>query len=113
MRRNYFRLYFHYLYFNVVRYAYLQFGNIVPLIALGPTIASGAITFGFMNRVLNAFNQVENSFQYLINSWTTIVKLLSVYKRLQAFEAILHEGAAPPPNLPGAEPAGPEAVPAE
>jgi len=32
---------------------------------------------------------VSNSFQYLVNSWTTIVELLSVYKRLVAFEAIL------------------------
>jgi peptide/bleomycin uptake transporter len=32
---------------------------------------------------------VSNSFQYLVNSWTTIVELLSVYKRLLAFEATL------------------------
>jgi peptide/bleomycin uptake transporter len=26
----------------------------------------------------------------LVNSWTTIVELISIYKRLRAFEAILH-----------------------
>ena len=115
VRRNYFRLYFNYLYFNVVRYAYLQVGNLIPLIALAPTIVSGAITFGFMQRVLNAFNQVEGAFQYLINSWTTVVSLISIYKRLQAFEATIAGEPIPTPGLPGAEPQGPErpGVPAE
>ena len=89
VRRNYFRLYFHYLYFNVVRIFYLQIGNLVPYIALAPTIVSGAITLGVMQQIIRAFGRVENSFQYLINSWTTIVELLSVYKRLQAFEAAI------------------------
>jgi peptide/bleomycin uptake transporter len=29
---------------------------------------------------------VQGSFQYLVNSWTTIVDLISVYKRLREFE---------------------------
>jgi len=32
---------------------------------------------------------VRSSFQYLVNSWTTIVELISIYKRLRAFEAAL------------------------
>ncbi len=86
VRRNYFRLYFNYLYFNVVRIFYLQIGNLVPFIALGPTIIAGTITLGTMQQIMRAFNRVEGSFQYLVNSWTTIVELMSVYKRLNAFE---------------------------
>jgi peptide/bleomycin uptake transporter len=89
IRRNYFRLYFNYMYFNVARYFYLQIGTIVPYIALGPTIVSGAITLGIMQQIVRAFSRVESSFQYLVNSWTTIVELLSVYKRLKAFEAAI------------------------
>ena len=89
VRRNYFRLYFHYMYFNVVRIFYLQIGNLVPYIALAPTLASGVITLGVMQQIIRAFSRVEGSFQYLINSWSTIVELLSVFKRLQAFEAAL------------------------
>jgi peptide/bleomycin uptake transporter len=91
VRKNYFRLYFHYLYFNVVRYGYLQAGVLVPLIALGPSIVAGAFTLGVMQRISNAFNQVESSFQFLVNSWTTIVELLSIYKRLKAFESAIAE----------------------
>ncbi len=95
VRRNYFRLYFNYLYFNLVRIFYLQIGNLVPYIALGPTIVSGAITLGVMQQIIRAFSRVETSFQYLVSSWSTIVELLSVHKRLQAFEATLRGEALP------------------
>lgn len=91
VRKNYFRLYFHYMYFNVARSLYLQADNIFVFILLVPTIAIGAITFGVLQQILTAFGQVSNSFQYLVNSWTTIVELLSVYKRLKAFESVLDE----------------------
>jgi len=89
VRTNYFKLYFNYLYFNIFRYAYLRGASFIPLVALGPTIVSGAITFGVFQQINNAFNQVENSFQYLVNSWTTIVELISIYKRLKAFESVI------------------------
>ncbi|MCG8686445.1 MAG: peptide antibiotic transporter SbmA [Desulfobacterales bacterium] len=97
VRRNYFRLYFHYMYFNVFRSLYLQADNIFVYLILVPTIAAGAITFGILQQILTAFSQVSNSFQYLVNSWTTIVELLSVYKRLLAFEATL--GGKPLPKI--------------
>lgn len=86
VRRNYFLLYLHYLYFDVARWSYLQFAVIVPYIAMGPTIVSGTITLGIMNQILRAFGRVESSLQYLVNSWSTIVELISIYKRLAAFE---------------------------
>ncbi len=90
VRRNYFRLYAHYIYFNVVRYTYLQADNIVSFLIMGPALVAGTITLGLMNQVANAFGRVTNSFQFLVNSWSTIVELLSVHKRLRAFEATLH-----------------------
>ena len=95
MRRNYFRLYLNYLYFNVVRYGYLQAGVLVPYIALGPTIVAAGFTLGVMQQIVRAFGRVESSFQYLVNSWTTIVELLSIYKRLQAFEAAINDQPLP------------------
>ncbi|WP_300062120.1 peptide antibiotic transporter SbmA [uncultured Roseobacter sp.] len=86
VRKNYFRLYLNYLYFNVVRYSYLQAGAILPYIALGPTIINAGVTLGVMQQILRAFQRVEGSFQFLVMSWTTIVELMSIYKRLSAFE---------------------------
>ena len=94
VRRNYFRLYKHYLYFDIAKWSYLQFSVIVPYIAMGPTIVAGVITLGTLQQILRAFDRVENSFQFLVNSWGTIVELISIYKRLRAFEATI-KGAAP------------------
>jgi peptide/bleomycin uptake transporter len=94
VRRNYFRLFFHYMYFDVARYAYLQFGVLVPYIALGSTLVAGVITLGVMQQIVRAFGRVENSFQYLVSSWSTIVELISVYKRLRAFERHIEGDAA-------------------
>jgi len=98
VRVNYFTLYFHYVYFNVARYLYLQADVIFPTMLLVPTIAAGRITFGIFQQILSAFNYVASSFQYLVNSWPTIVELISVYKRLRAFEAQIFGG-----DLPGAD----------
>ena len=91
VRKNYFRLYFHYMYFNVTRILYLQADNIFVLVLLVPTIVVGAITYGIFQQIISAFTQVSNSFQYLVNSWTTIVELLSVRKRLTSFESVLEK----------------------
>jgi len=95
VRRNYFRLYFHYMYFNVARILYLQVDNVFGFAILAPAIVAGAITLGLMNQILNALGQVRTSFQYLVNSWTTVVELLSIYKRLRAFEATIHGEVLP------------------
>jgi len=99
VRRNYFRLYFHYMYFNIARSLYLQADNIFAYLILIPTIAAGAITFGILQQILTAFSQVSNSFQYLVNSWTTIVELLSVRKRLMSFEAAIYDKPLPKVDL--------------
>jgi peptide/bleomycin uptake transporter len=90
IRRNYFRLYLNFMYFNIGRIVYLQTDVIFPYLLLAPTIVAGKITLGAMNQILNAFTQVRTSFQYLVNSWSTIVELISIYQRLRGFEAKLH-----------------------
>ncbi|MCR9123945.1 MAG: peptide antibiotic transporter SbmA [Phyllobacteriaceae bacterium] len=98
VRRNYFRLYLEYMYFNIFRFLYLQADNIFVMLLLIPTIVGGAavgFTFGVLQQVLTAFGQVSNSFQYLVNSWTTIVELLSIHKRLQSFEAAIDDKDLP------------------
>jgi len=90
IRRNYFRLYLNFMYFNVGRIVYLQTDVIFPYVLLAPTIIAGKITLGAMNQILNAFTQVRTSFQYLVNSWSTIVELISIYQRLRGFEAKIH-----------------------
>ena len=89
VRRNYFRLFFPYMYFDIAKWSYLQFGVLVPYMALGPTIVSATITLGVMQQIVRAFGRVESSFQFLVRSWSIIVELISIYKRLVAFEKAL------------------------
>lgn len=96
VRRNYFRLYFHYMYFNIARILYLQVDNVFGLFLLFPSIVAGTITLGLLTQITNVFEKVRTSFQYLINSWATLVELMSIYKRLRSFEQqidvpLLHE----------------------
>ncbi|MCT4704376.1 peptide antibiotic transporter SbmA [Enterobacteriaceae bacterium H11S18] len=91
VRQNYFRLYFHYMYFNIARILYLQVDNVFGLFLLFPSIVAGTITLGLMTQITNVFGQVRGSFQYLISSWTTLVELMSIYKRLRSFERTLQD----------------------
>ena len=59
------------------------------LYGLGPTIVSATITLGVMQQIVRAFGRVESSFQFLVRSWSIIVELISIYKRLVAFEKAL------------------------
>lgn len=95
VRKNYFKLYFHYMYFNVARSLYLQADNIYAYFILVPTIVSGKITLGIMQQIITAFSQVSESFQYLVRTWPNIVELLSIYKRLRTFEAAIHHEPLP------------------
>lgn len=98
VRKNYFRLFFHYAYFDVAKWSYLQFGAVIAYVALGSTIVTGAFTFGVLQQIVRAFGRVESSFQFLVYSWTTIVELISVYKRLRAFERQIKHGVSGEPD---------------
>ena len=80
-------------YFNYL-YMYIQADNVVAYIFLVPTIV-WTYTLGIMNQILRAFGQVASSFQFLVSSWTTIIELISIYKRLQAFEAAISDQPLP------------------
>ena len=89
VRHNYFTLFSNYLYFNFGRYLYLQADAVISLLVLVPSIAAGAITFGVFQQVRNAMGEVKEAMQYLVRSWPSIIELISIYKRLRAFEATL------------------------
>ena len=86
VQRNYFRIYFHYTYFNVARYAFLNASQFFPYLAVGPAVVAGIITLGIFQQIFQAFGQVSDSFRFLMNSWTTIINLISIFQRLRGFE---------------------------
>ena len=86
VRKIHFTNYARYAVFNVARLSCLQANVLVGYVVLAPAIVSGAITLGVMQQILRAFGRVEGSMMYLFKSWSTIIELMSVYKRLREFE---------------------------
>ena len=91
VRSNYFWLYFHYAYFNLVANWYMQLDVLYGIVVLFPSIATGLLSLGLINQIGGIFSKVRESFQYLISSWKSIIEMLSIYKRLKAFETILQD----------------------
>ena len=91
VRNIHFLSYLRYLYFNVGRMAYLQANVLSAYVFLAPAIVAGVVTLGVMQQIIRAFGRVEGSMQYLLRSWPLIIELLSVYRRLREFEALILE----------------------
>lgn len=92
VRKIHFKAYLHYFYFNTAKWSYLQGMVVVPYIVMIPSITAGLLTLGVLQQVTRAFGKVAESMQYIIRSWTTIVELVSVWKRLREFERNFEKG---------------------
>ena len=87
LKKSYHRLFFHYLYFDAGKLTYLQYGIVVPFLVLGPTVIAGTLTLGMFAQTIRSFDRIQTSFQVLVRNWASMVELMSVFKRLRAFEA--------------------------
>ncbi|KRA45604.1 SbmA/BacA-like family transporter [Devosia sp. Root635] len=95
VQKNYFRLYFHYTYFNLARYGYTNMVGYVPLLIMAPSILAGTLTMGLYQQIQIAFGQVFGSFQFFARAWTVIVELQSVVMRLRTFESFIPKDQEP------------------
>ena len=91
VRKIHFKNYFRYAWFNVARLSCLQANVLVGYVVLAPAIVGGAITLGTMQQILRAFGRVEGSMMFIFKSWSTVIELISVYKRLKEFETKIKE----------------------
>ena len=89
IRRNYFRLYLHYGYFDMWINLFNQATTLTPLLMLGPGFFTGVVTFGLFQQVSSAFDRVDGSFRIVLDNWTVLTELRSIWKRLHEFEANL------------------------
>jgi len=86
IRRNYFRLYLHYGYFDMWINLYNQLTLLTPLLMMGPGMFTGLVSFGLYQQVSSAFDRVDGSFRIVLDNWTTLTELRSIWKRLHEFE---------------------------
>jgi peptide/bleomycin uptake transporter len=90
VRKNYFRLYWNYLYFNLGRYLFIQADAFLALLIMIPTVAAAGLSFGVFRQVSSAMGEVRDAMQYLFKSWPDIIELISIFKRLRIFESAIH-----------------------
>lgn len=95
LKENYYRLYRNYVYFDFGRNVYVNADTVYSLILLFPSIVAGTMTLGLFQQINNAFDKVRESFQVLFSDWDDIIKLISIYKRLRAFEAAIDNEPLP------------------
>jgi peptide/bleomycin uptake transporter len=91
VRKVHYRSYFHYLYFNLTRYSYMQGMVIVPYVVMAPSIVAGLLTLGVVRQIGHSFTQVSSNLQYLVQSWPQIVELMSVHKRLKEYDKLCQQ----------------------
>lgn len=86
IRFNYFRLYKHYGYFDMWANLYGQVTSLTPLLMIGPSMMAAVVTFGTFQQVNNAYGRVDGAFSIILDNWTTLTELRSIWKRLHEFE---------------------------
>jgi peptide/bleomycin uptake transporter len=91
VRKNYFRLYWNYLYFNFGRYLFIQADAFLAAFIMIPSISIAAVgfSFGVFRQVSSAMGEVRDAMQYLFKSWPDIIELISIFKRLRLFESAI------------------------
>ena len=89
VRVNYFRLYWHYGYYDIWANLFGQVMTVLPFLIAGPALFEHIITLGVLIQIDNAFGKVQGSFALFIDNWTNVTELRSIHKRLREFEVNL------------------------
>ncbi|PSU20126.1 putative transporter [Photobacterium kishitanii] len=93
VRHNYFNMYRGYLMFDSFSSAYGKYSELTVYIFMSPTILQAAITLGVLKQITSSYSKVESSLRFLIRRWSSCVELMSIYKRLRAFESQIDAAA--------------------
>ena len=63
---------------------------IFPYVIVAPNLFTGIIQMGILIQISNAFARVHDSFSVILDNWTSITELKSIWKRLNEFENSLN-----------------------
>jgi vitamin B12/bleomycin/antimicrobial peptide transport system ATP-binding/permease protein len=69
---------------------YGQVAVIFPLMVAAPRYFSGAIAFGVLTQIADAFGTVSESFSWFINSYSALVEWRATVNRLREFSRVVH-----------------------
>jgi peptide/bleomycin uptake transporter len=91
LRKNHETLFLHLSYFDLWASLYGQSIVIVPFLIGGIGLFKGILTLGMLVQISNCFSKVHESFSIVLNRWTAITELRSIYLRLTEFYKLMEE----------------------
>lgn len=94
VQQAYYSNFWHYLYFNFVRQNFMGFSFFMPYLVVLPAIMNGSISLGQIQQIHNTFIRVDGSLQMLVRNYHMIIDLLSIWKRLRAFNLTIAKAEA-------------------
>jgi len=89
LKYNHEKLFVHLSYFDLWASMYGQVVVIIPYLIGGVGLFSGVLTLGMLVQIANCFGKVHESFSILLNRWTAVTELRSIYIRLNEFYKLL------------------------
>ena len=89
LRRVYYTLFAHLLYFETWSALFLKAMSLIPLVVLAPHVYNRSITLGTYMQAVGAFNSVTEGMSQPLSRWVDFNIMLSVVRRLREFESAL------------------------
>ena len=89
LRRVYYTLFAHLLYFEAWSAVFLKAMSLTPMVLLAPHVYNRSITLGTYMQAAGAFSSVTEGVAMPLSRWVDFNILLSVVRRLREFERAL------------------------
>ncbi|MBN3756481.1 ABC transporter ATP-binding protein/permease [Paraburkholderia sp. Tr-20389] len=103
IRNNWWRFMRYTRRYSFVVNVYGQIADIFPLVVASPRFFTGAISFGTLMQIADAFGSVSGSLSWFINSYDTLTRWRATVNRLREFRRVM---TRPPMNEAVAQTAG-------
>jgi putative ATP-binding cassette transporter len=85
---------------------YSQIADIFPIVVASPRYFAGALTFGTLMQIADAFGSVSESLSWFINNYDTLVEWRATVNRLREFKRVMQQPHLKESVSPGTEHGG-------
>ena len=91
IRENWWRLMRYTKRYSFVVSVYGQIAEIFPIVVASPRYFAGALTFGTLMQIADAFGSVSESLSWLINNYDRVVEWRATVNRLREFDRVMRQ----------------------
>ncbi|MFM0340539.1 ABC transporter ATP-binding protein/permease [Paraburkholderia fungorum] len=91
IRENWWRLMRYTRRYSFVVNFYGQIADIFPIVVASPRYFTGALTFGTLMQIADAFGSVSESLSWFVNNYDTLVEWRATVNRLREFKRVMRQ----------------------